>query len=201
MSVRVDTTIGAVVPTLPPAWAGGAPPTGRLRHSAGSRSSSSRLRLAARSARPRSTTTSQGRESGRMDRILDAGFEQPAGENVLVQSRTLRTTDPAFGCGHGRRGETLEAGCRSERSVAARFAQHGPDRPERARGPRRVRDPRRPRQGRRQDQAGARHGRRAAGGSSAVFVGEFGDASKIDAVVTAYADDLGRPACSPCRSR
>ncbi len=31
-----------------------------------------------------------------MDRILDAGFEQPAGENVLVQSRTLRTTDPAF---------------------------------------------------------------------------------------------------------
>ena len=35
-------------------------------------------------------------ESGRMDRILDAGFEQPAGESVLVQSRTLRTTDPAF---------------------------------------------------------------------------------------------------------
>ena len=35
-------------------------------------------------------------ESGRMDRILDAGFEQPAGESVLVQSTTLRTTDPAF---------------------------------------------------------------------------------------------------------
>ena len=48
-----------------------------------------------RSARPRSTTTSQAAESGRMDMILDAGFEQPAGENVLVQSRTLRTTDPA----------------------------------------------------------------------------------------------------------
>src|SRR5262249_9822250 len=35
-------------------------------------------------------------ESGRMDRILDAGFEQPAGESVLVQSDTLRATDPAF---------------------------------------------------------------------------------------------------------
>jgi uncharacterized membrane protein YdfJ with MMPL/SSD domain len=35
-------------------------------------------------------------ESGRMDRILDAGFEQPAGESVLIQSRSLRATDPAF---------------------------------------------------------------------------------------------------------
>ena len=35
-------------------------------------------------------------ESGRMDRILDAGFKQPAGESVLVQSRTLAATDPAF---------------------------------------------------------------------------------------------------------
>ena len=35
-------------------------------------------------------------ESGRMDRILDAGFKQPAGESVLVQSDTLRTSDPAF---------------------------------------------------------------------------------------------------------
>ena len=29
-------------------------------------------------------------ESGRMDRILDAGFKQPAGESVLIQSRSLR---------------------------------------------------------------------------------------------------------------
>ena len=35
-------------------------------------------------------------ESGRMDRILDAGFPQPAGESILVQSSTLRTTDPEF---------------------------------------------------------------------------------------------------------
>src|SRR5512146_2047390 len=35
-------------------------------------------------------------ESGRVDRILDAGFEQPAGESVLIQSRPLRPSDPAF---------------------------------------------------------------------------------------------------------
>src|SRR6185503_918564 len=35
-------------------------------------------------------------ESGRVDRILDAGFKQPAGESVLIQSRTLSTGDPAF---------------------------------------------------------------------------------------------------------
>jgi RND superfamily putative drug exporter len=35
-------------------------------------------------------------ESGRMDRILDEGFKQPAGESVLVQSDTHRAGDPAF---------------------------------------------------------------------------------------------------------
>ena len=35
-------------------------------------------------------------ESGRMDRILDVGFKQPAGESVLIQSDSLRTSDPAF---------------------------------------------------------------------------------------------------------
>ncbi|MFN8185607.1 MAG: MMPL family transporter [Gaiellales bacterium] len=35
-------------------------------------------------------------ESGRMDRILDAGFQQPAGESVLVESRSLVVGDPAF---------------------------------------------------------------------------------------------------------
>jgi uncharacterized membrane protein YdfJ with MMPL/SSD domain len=36
-------------------------------------------------------------ESGRMDRILDTGFKQPAGESVLIQSRSARVGDPAFG--------------------------------------------------------------------------------------------------------
>ncbi len=35
-------------------------------------------------------------ESGRVDRILDAGFKRPAGESVLIQSRSLTASDPAF---------------------------------------------------------------------------------------------------------
>jgi uncharacterized membrane protein YdfJ with MMPL/SSD domain len=35
-------------------------------------------------------------ESGRMDRILDDGFRQPAGESVLIQSRSVRVGKPAF---------------------------------------------------------------------------------------------------------
>ena len=35
-------------------------------------------------------------ESGRADRILDAGFNLPAAESVLIQSNTLVATDPAF---------------------------------------------------------------------------------------------------------
>ena len=35
-------------------------------------------------------------ESGRRDAILDAGFERPAGESVLIQSRSLRAGTPAF---------------------------------------------------------------------------------------------------------
>jgi RND superfamily putative drug exporter len=35
-------------------------------------------------------------QSGRMDRILDDGFKQPARESVLVESRSARVGDPAF---------------------------------------------------------------------------------------------------------
>jgi uncharacterized membrane protein YdfJ with MMPL/SSD domain len=35
-------------------------------------------------------------ESGRMDKILDAGFKQPAGESVLIESGSLRVGDAAF---------------------------------------------------------------------------------------------------------
>src|SRR5215471_344673 len=35
-------------------------------------------------------------ESGRMNRILDAGFKQPAGESVLIQSGSTRAGTPAF---------------------------------------------------------------------------------------------------------
>jgi uncharacterized membrane protein YdfJ with MMPL/SSD domain len=42
------------------------------------------------------TATSGVGESGRVDRILDAGFKQPAAESVLVQSDSLSVSDPAF---------------------------------------------------------------------------------------------------------
>src|SRR5687767_5963656 len=42
------------------------------------------------------TNTAGPGESGRMDRILDAGFKQPAHEAVLIQSDTLRVGDAAF---------------------------------------------------------------------------------------------------------
>ena len=35
-------------------------------------------------------------ESGRMNEILDAGFKQPAGESVLIQSGSVRVGEPAF---------------------------------------------------------------------------------------------------------
>src|SRR5436309_291733 len=35
-------------------------------------------------------------ESGRMDKLLDAGFKVPASESVLIQSRSDRTGSPAF---------------------------------------------------------------------------------------------------------
>src|SRR5437764_13485076 len=35
-------------------------------------------------------------ESGRMDRILDAGFKVPASESVLIQSSSTRAGTPAF---------------------------------------------------------------------------------------------------------
>jgi RND superfamily putative drug exporter len=35
-------------------------------------------------------------ESGRMQKILDAGFKQPAGESVLIENRSAHAGDPAF---------------------------------------------------------------------------------------------------------
>ncbi len=60
-------------------------------------------------------------ESGRMDRILDAGFKRPADESVLVQSTSLSTSDPAFRAAIGDVvGEDLEARGGAERPLAPR---------------------------------------------------------------------------------
>ncbi len=106
-------------------------------------------------------------ESGRADRILDAGFKQPAGESVLVQSDSLRVDRRGLHRrDRGRRRERLGPGRGRERPLPARPRERGPDlrgRPLRAR---RVRDPRRGRRGRREDRPGARRGGRRAEGSS-----------------------------------
>ena len=83
-------------------------------------------------------------ESGRMDRILDAGFKRPADESVLIQSRSLSDGRPRPSRRRrGRRRRHREARRRAERPLAARPGQRGPDRTGRPRRARRVRDPRR----------------------------------------------------------
>jgi len=132
-------------------------------------------------------------ESGRMDRILDAGFERPAGESVLVQSRTLSTSDPAFVAAVEDVVARLSSVpvvlnvrsplapgnadriSRSGRAALVEFEIRGPaDQAADKLGP--VLD--------RVDAAQRAHPR--------LFIGEFGDASAVKAVETAYADDLGK---------
>jgi uncharacterized membrane protein YdfJ with MMPL/SSD domain len=130
-------------------------------------------------------------ESGRMDAILDAGFKQPAGESVLVQSDSLRVTDPAFmeviqdvvervetlGVVQNVRSpldpENASQIAPDERGALVEFEIRGDadDAADKI-GP--VLD--------RVDVAQQVH--------PEFFIGEFGEASAVDAVETAYADDL-----------
>jgi RND superfamily putative drug exporter len=132
-------------------------------------------------------------ESGRMDRILDAGFKRPADESVLVQSRSLSATDPAFKA--------------AVADVVARMSKQKD-----------VQNVRSPFDPGNSDQI-SKNGRAAlvdfairgdsdkaadkidpvlaqvAAAQKAhpeLFIGEFGDASAVKAVQTAFADDLGK---------
>jgi uncharacterized membrane protein YdfJ with MMPL/SSD domain len=132
-------------------------------------------------------------ESGRMDRILDAGFERPAGESVLVQSRTLSVSDPAFVAAV----EDVVARVSRVpvvRNVRSPLAPGNADRISKSgraalvefqiRGP--------------ADQAADKldpvldQVDAAQQAHPRLFIGEFGDASAVKAVETAYADDLGK---------
>jgi uncharacterized membrane protein YdfJ with MMPL/SSD domain len=132
-------------------------------------------------------------ESGRMDRILDAGFEQPAGENVLVQSNSLTVTDPAF------EAAIADVVARISKLQIVQHVQSPLD-PANAdqiapnrhaalvqfeiRGdPDKAADEIDPVLATVDDVQRAHAG---------VFVGEFGDASAVDAVVTQYENDLGK---------
>jgi RND superfamily putative drug exporter len=132
-------------------------------------------------------------ESGRMERILDEGFKQPVGENVFIQHATLRVTDPVFAAvveDVVRRLETLDAvqkvqsplvpenesqiGASGHAALVAFEIRGNPDDAVDKIGP--VLD--------RVDVAQQVH--------PEFFIGEFGNASAEDGVVTAYEDDLGK---------
>src|SRR6187549_1295271 len=132
-------------------------------------------------------------ESGRMDRILDAGFPQPAGESILVQSSTLRTTDPEFRAAvhdvvaaiskldavqHVRSplapANSGQIAPNGHAALLGLQIRGDPDTAVDRIGP--VLD--------RVDELQQAHPQ--------LFIGQFGDASKIDALTTAYGDDLGK---------
>ena len=125
-------------------------------------------------------------ESGRMDRILDAGFKQPAGESLFIEHPSLRTTDPDFTA-------AIEDSVAAISSVKAvqnvgepQIAQNGraalvefqirgdaDDAADKI-------DPVLAKV----DEAQKAH--------PEFFIGEFGDASSVKAVETAFADDLAK---------
>ena len=130
-------------------------------------------------------------ESGRMDRILDAGFKLPANESVLVQSRSARVGAPAFDA------VVADVVARVSKLAAVQNVRSPLD-PANAgqiaksghaalvefeiRG--------------KKDNAGDKLGPILKGvdetqrAHPAFFVGEFGDASSVKAVDTAFANDL-----------
>ena len=132
-------------------------------------------------------------ESGRMEKILDEGFKQPADESVFIQNGSMQVTDPAFQAviqDVVRRIRTLDEVQKVQSPLdpenAAQIAASGhaalvdfeirgdPDDAVDKIGP--ILD--------RVDAAQQDH--------PAFFIGEFGNASAEDAVVTAYGDDLGK---------
>ena len=132
-------------------------------------------------------------ESGRMDRILEAGFKKPADESVLVQSRSLSATDPAFKAGVAdvvARISKLE----DVQNVRSPYDAGNADQISRDRHAALVEFAIRGDSDKAADKiapvlAQVDDAQRA---HPALFIGEFGDASAVKAVQTAFADDLGK---------
>ena len=130
--------------------------------------------------------TAGPRESGRMDRILDAGFKRPADESVLVQSRSLETTDPAFTAAVGDVVARISkvAVVQNVRTGQVSADRHAALVQFEIRGA--------------ADKAADKIDPVLAAVDATqaahpqLFVGEFGDASAVKAVETAYGDDLGK---------
>ena len=132
-------------------------------------------------------------ESGRMDRILDGGFQQPAGESVLIQSESLRIGTRAFDAAVedvvarvSALGVVQNVRSPLTRGNAAQIAEDGRSalvefdiRGDKANAADRI-DPV-------LDAVAA--AQRAHPG---FYIGEFGDASVEKGVMTAYGEDLGK---------
>ena len=100
------------------AWRAGAPTIERRRSSVGSRSlCCSSPSASSRRMKKIVFETSGPGESGRADTILYEDFKQPAGESVLIQSRSLTADDPEFKAAvHGRSSTGSRRSTRSRRS-------------------------------------------------------------------------------------
>jgi uncharacterized membrane protein YdfJ with MMPL/SSD domain len=125
-------------------------------------------------------------ESGRMQKILDEGFKQPASENVLIQSRSTRVGDPAFAAA------IRDVAARVSKVAAVQNVRTGDVSKDRhsalvlfdIRGDSdKAADKVQPIV----DQVAA--AQRAHPG---FYIGEFGNASGEKAVMTTYGDDLGK---------
>jgi len=132
-------------------------------------------------------------ESGRMDRILDAGFKLPANESVLIQSRSLRAGTPPFD-------STVKDVIARVSKVAAVQDVRSPLAPGNAGQISKGKDAALVEFEIRGDKnkAGDKIGpvlksvAAAQGAHPGFFIGEFGDASASKAVDTVFAQDLKR---------
>ena len=132
-------------------------------------------------------------ESGRMDRILDAGFKRPAAESVLVQSQSLSATDPAFKAAVAdvvARLSTLE----EVQNIRSPYGSGNADQISKSGHAALVDFAIRGNADKAADKvdpvmAQVKDSQQAHPG---LFIGEFGDASAVKAVQTAFVDDLGK---------
>src|SRR5438067_2438661 len=123
-------------------------------------------------------------ESGRMDRILNAGFKLPANESVLIQSSSARAGTPAFDAAVKDvvAGVSKTAAVQNVRTTTVAKDKHAALVEFEIRGDKNT--------------AGDRLGPvlksvdKAQGAHPGLFIGEFGGASAAKAVDTAFADDL-----------
>jgi RND superfamily putative drug exporter len=125
-------------------------------------------------------------QAGRMDRILNAGFKQPVGESVLVESRSLHASDPAF------KAAIADVVARVSKAPTAENVRRGAIAPggHAALVTLEVRGDKTTAADRITPVIDAVAAAQRA--HPRFFIGEFGDASAQQGVQTAYANDLGK---------